>query len=124
MIYDDLVGAPYMLNGTDSNGIDCYNLIRELYRRRGIELPVFVSTHDKCLAHSVISGAKQAWEKIINPEPYAVVTIMITPPLVSHVGMVIEDCKHFIHARCKVGVAIEKLSKWQKRIEGYYIWKP
>jgi cell wall-associated NlpC family hydrolase len=38
-----------------------------------------------------------------------------------HVGIYIDD-KTFLHTMKKIGSVIDRLDKWQKRIEGYYRW--
>jgi len=40
MEYKDLIGIPFRLHGrSPEDGLDCYGLVMEIYRRMGIELP-------------------------------------------------------------------------------------
>ena len=39
-VYGDMLGAPFRLNGRSlARGIDCYGLVLEMYKRRGVTLP-------------------------------------------------------------------------------------
>lgn len=38
MEYRDLIGVPFKMRGRDTDGLDCYGLVMELYKRLGIEL--------------------------------------------------------------------------------------
>ena len=35
-MYEDLIGVPFMDGGRDKNGMDCWGLVREYFKRQGI----------------------------------------------------------------------------------------
>ena len=35
--YDDLIGVPFVDGGRDKNGLDCWGLVKEAFRRQGCE---------------------------------------------------------------------------------------
>jgi hypothetical protein len=47
---------------------------------------------------------------------------MITPPFVDHCGIVLADCKHFLHILKQHRAAVTRLDNrvMAKRIEGFY----
>ena len=57
-----------------------------------------------------------------NPFNPSLVAFAIVAPYVTHMGMVLDDRRHFIHIMRKRSVAIERLNAtcWQRRIEGIY----
>ena len=54
-------------------------------------------------------------------DPRAAVAFRVGP-YVAHMGVVLEDGEHFLHAARKVGVSRERLDnpRWAQRIAGYY----
>lgn len=118
-LFNDLIGKPFEEVGK------CIGLVREVYRRRGIEIPDFnyTSIEDE---HLVIENEKDnLTEKIDVPEPYCIVTFRTVGPYVTHMGVVLEDCKTFIHAARNKNVCIQKLNHpfWGQRIKEFRRWK-
>ena len=35
-MYEDLIGVPFVDGGRDTNGMDCWGLVRECFKRQGI----------------------------------------------------------------------------------------
>ena len=105
MDYIDLIGKPFSPGGRGPDNYDCYGLVKELYRRSGIELPEYAydSPDNFSLIHRLINGDKDLFERLEKPEPYCLVLFTIQPPYISHIGVVLEDCHTFIHASEKVG---------------------
>lgn len=126
MKYGDLIGKQFVPGGRGPDGFDCYGLVKEIYRRRGIELPEYDydSPDNFSLVHQLIHGEKDLFETLGKPEPFCLVLFAILPPYVSHIGVVLEDCNSFIHASEKVCVAVEKLDHliWERRIRGFLKW--
>ena len=103
--------------------MDCYGLVHLVYGRLGKELPNFPEDYTELLnIHNAIEENKSKFIELEKPEPYCIVTFSIYPPYVTHIGVVLDDCKRFIHIMEKRNVTIEKLDKWQKRIRGFYKW--
>lgn len=119
----DLLGIPYEKNGRTIKGLDCYGLVSIIYERLGKELPKFPEDYTELVKiHTTINENKNKFIEIEKPEPFCLVTFSLIPPYVTHIGVVLENCKQFIHIMEKRNVTIENLDKWQKRIRGFYKW--
>lgn len=122
MEYLDLIGTPFVDGGRDKKGLDCWGLAKELYHRRGIDLPDF---NISAMATDRITGEllanKPLWRKLQEPELYCIVVIrLICHGWADHVGIYLGNNK-FIHAYRATGVVIDRLSRWRSRIIGYYV---
>lgn len=122
--YADLLGKRFEYGGVGLESFDCYGLVQELYKRRGVELPSFKSISDPELIHNSMSEGKELFQKIESPEAWCVVMFCVRPPYVSHVGVVLPNLYQFIHTMHKVNVCVERLdsNEWHHRIRGYYKW--
>lgn len=128
---DDLIGRPYDLKG-QNGGVNCWGLCQEVGRRAGIFLPdinapEIEETSPPTGAVGREIGALMEKEKsrfvlLEKPEPYCLVAFHIRKPYVSHVGIVLENGREFIHALQKRNVARERLDHpyWKTRIAGFY----
>jgi len=123
--WNDYVGIPYELKGRTTAGIDCWGLVRLVYREQfNIELPSFTeeyfSEYDDKTNAEIIAAKKESWTQLQDPKPGSVVLLNILG-YPSHVGVVI-DQNTFLHARLDDSVGIEKLSdpRWKRRIVGFY----
>ncbi len=122
-MFDDLIGKPFVKNGNGDNGYDCYTLSQEVCRRIGINLPPQNYIDNLETRNDTINvRLNEEFVELEKPEPYCLVTFKIIPPFVSHIGVVLEDCKRFIHIMKKRCVCIEKLNNrfCKSKIEGYY----
>lgn len=125
-MFDDLIGVPFEYGGRDPlRSLDCYGLVMEVYRRRGIELPEYQSTSDRSLIHRMIVEGREMFIEIPRPAPFCVVTFFIRPPYTSHLGVVMEDGTRFLHAIQKACSCVERLDSptWKDRLTGFYLWK-
>lgn len=70
------------------------------------------------------SQGRELFVSLPKPEPWCVVTFAIHPRFVSHVGVVLDDCRRFIHIMEKTSVTAERLDalEWAPRIKGFYRW--
>jgi len=123
-----LIGKPFEYGGRGPSGFDCFGLTIEFFKRLGQEVRDFNNPEfTRKDIHNTIKYGEPLLniEKIDNPEPYCFVIFEIRPPFISHIGVVLEDCNHFLHVRPKISTCIEKLDKyeWKKRIRGFYRWK-
>lgn len=126
--FDDLRSVKFVSGGRASKeGLDCYGLCIEIYRRLGRNLPEYSSPDDnKEAASGMISKERDKFVKIPHATAWCLVLFAIFPPYETHIGVVLEDRKSFIHVAKKVGCCIEKLDNpfWEKRIRGFYEWNP
>lgn len=121
--YIDLIGVPFQYGGRGPNTYDCWGLVMELYRRRGIKLPDYQSNSDT----GVIAAKMAVGIQLFQPceyRPGAILAIRIpvgghSP--VAHVGVLL-DHGRFIHTWEKTaGVTIERIEPtWKHRIAGAY----
>ena len=103
---------------------NCYWLVKEVSKEVGIELPNYDGPEDNTLLRQVIDGSYIQFEELEKPEPYCVVLFRFRLPIVTHIGIVMEDCQRFMHLLQRRNVAIERLDHplWSKKIKGYYRW--
>lgn len=103
----------------------CYELCQAVYKQIGKILPAFDCPEhpEKSLVHKLINEGKKLLFPLKNPEPFCLVTFRIGK-YESHIGVVLEDCRNFIHKSKNTDVTISRLSdlKWKHRIEGLYRW--
>lgn len=131
--YADLLGKQYLHNGRGPDHYDCWGLCMEIYKRLGLGLPEFLpQSPDPACIHTIVAAAVGAngrsplqsakFIEISKPEPYCLVSFMVRPPYVTHVGVVLEDVNKFIHLMRKSRVTVERLDLWAKRVKGFYIY--
>lgn len=117
-----LIGTPFKYCGRGPNSFDCYGLVREIYRRDGIEIPDLVYRADGSVMTAVAisaSSVKSVWQELDFPEHGSV--LMFKVPGNMHVGYYLGN-DEFIHSwEGSGGVTIERLSfGWKNRIVGIY----
>lgn len=71
----------------------------------------------------MITEKKSLFVELKTPEPFCLVTFMTKPPYTTHIGVVLENCRDFIHnLDMSTKVCIERLDSmlWERRITGFY----
>jgi hypothetical protein len=118
---NDLFFARYQEGGREAGVYDCLGLLAEVYRRQGITLPAYLTPETLKDRQALFMVGVEAWEKLEHPEPWCGVALRIGK-YVAHVGVVLEDCIHFIHTNKKTGVTRTRLDdpRWAQRIAGFY----
>ena len=118
-----LVGKPFLLGGRGSAGYDCYGLVREVQRFRGIELPDSPTPESMQMRAAMVEKITGGWTDLLDKtEPYCVV-LFYGPHMGWHVGVVLEDCRRFIHVAHSTRTArIDRLDEWpwDTRIYGFF----
>ena len=125
--YNDLIGVPFVNRGRDAqHGLDCYGLVKEVYKRNGIEIPEYdVDYNDMDKVDELIEGNTQGypWQEIREPQTPCLIAIRFGSPVgvVNHTAVYIGGGR-FIHTREKVGVCIDRVSSpaWRRVIVGFY----
>ena len=115
----DLIGVPYKPHGRDKNGMDCYGVDIEIYRRKGIELPDV--DYDKPEEYENVFEQvchKVRYIKVEQPNELSIIMIRLKGEP-RHTGVYLGDGL-FIHATRNMGVIVEPLHRWKNRVEGYY----
>ena len=122
------VGLPYKNMGRDRSGLDCWGLIKIVYKEiLGIELwdigeayPDDWSFKGKDL---FMENYQRQWENVDEPQAWDVVLLQNGGTVVNHAGIVLNK-KTFIHCT-KAGVALGGLRErpWRSYVAGFYRYK-
>lgn len=127
----DLIGVPFLDLGRDpAKGLDCWGLVMEVFRRRGVTIPDYAV--DTCfntvaaflrMSEATASGL---WEAVPAPEVGDVVAMETNPDMpgcIDHYGVYIGQGR-MIHTIRKHEVSAPKLRHAHMfgRVRGYYRW--
>lgn len=117
----DLFLARYEAGGRGEGVFDCFGLFSEVCRRRGVAVPKHPTPDNLSAREEAILQGASTWTKLDKPEPWCGVAFRIGP-FVAHMGVVMADCEHFVHADRAIGITTDRLDnpKWSRRIAGYY----
>jgi cell wall-associated NlpC family hydrolase len=124
------VGIPYVKASSTRRGVDCYGLVRLLYRDvYGIELTDWEATlPDGAKRPDLISAfeaavSEETWELVETPQEGDIVVFrLFNSPL--HCGMMINPAQ-FLHSIEPTGSSVERINSpmWKKRIVHYLRYK-
>ena len=121
----DLVGKPVVFHGRGPDTYDCYGLVLEIYKRRGIVMPDLVYPNSEAAHATLFANGIATWGwKPCEMRPGATLAFR-RGNAVQHVGVAI-DSDRFIHATEDFGqVVVSKLSSrfpipFQNRLQGVY----
>lgn len=128
--YSDLIGTPFKNEGRDpKTGLDCYGLVKEVYRRFGYDIPEYLAPfNDVPLITKLIKGntCKYPWKKVPEGKELPVPCLMairfgVPKPYVNHTGVYIGHGR-FIHIRENIGVCVDQVASpaWKRMIDGFY----
>ena len=125
-LYNDLIGKPFLWGGRGPDGYDCLGLCIEIYRRLNKTIPDINSPekNDICMTDKLLQIEKTRFIKIKNPVTHCLIAFKLKPPFVSHLGVMTEGNRNFIHVHRNQRVCIKRLDNWwRQRIEGFYIYE-
>ena len=117
----ELVGIPYKEKGRGVDGVDCLGLNLMVSRILGFDVPdwIYKGEEDNRNSETVRLGKEGLRAERLN-FPVEGCYIEFSGIDRFHTGVYIGDGK-FIHASKSAGmVVIEDLSRWRKRIKGFY----
>ena len=118
------IGIPFKANGRDSTGLDCWGLVRLVYKQEyNIDLPSFTTEYDindDERIKELFDQYKEGWIKLDFPEPGCAVIFNILGET-THIGIFVENNK-FLHVREGMDSVLESLEnqKWNRRVQGFY----
>lgn len=122
---NDLVGVPYLDGGRDpKEGLDCWGLVLEIYKRQKIDLPDYpISAFDTLkIARRMEKELVTYCKRLDKPETGCIIAIHLDgAKWTNHTGVYLGGGE-FIHAY-KNAVVIDRLRHWGPLIEGYYTLK-
>jgi len=120
------VGIPYLNRGRNMFGIDCWGIVRLIYKDAlNITLGTldgYADSESKDQVSRVIKSESAAhWEEVDAPREYDVVVFNLAGKP-CHVGLMLDGYK-FIHSLAGRDTCIESISKviWRNRIDS--IWR-
>lgn len=126
-LFDRFIGIPYLDRGRSLAGVDCYGLVRLVYRElRGIDLPSYIERYvmgaDLAAIESLIAGALDRWALIEQSSETAFDAVLLREGAhPTHIGMVVTPGK-MLHVPRGETSRIERYraGRWQHRIAGFY----
>ena len=105
----DLVGQPF-------EKYPCWELVKEVFRRRGETLPDYLTMDYSNPAD--IKGVKY-YEKLSSPEEGAICAFDLGGHGIDHVGVYLGN-NMLLHSTTVSGVCIERFSRYVSRLKGIY----
>lgn len=120
--YDDLIGIPFVDGGRGKDGMDCWGLAKECFKRQNITVQDYdISAFNAAKIDSELNTNSYVWQKMDNPVVGCLVLINIScQGFANHVGIYVGENK-FIHAYANSGVSISTIRRWKSHIIGYYL---
>jgi cell wall-associated NlpC family hydrolase len=122
------VGISYKHQGRDMNGIDCWGLIKLIYKDMlGIEIWDIGENYTEDWSwegkNHFIENYQKQWERVSEPRIFDGILINNGKGIANHAGVMLENGR-FIHC-IKAGVVISKITdrNWRNRIAGYFRYK-
>lgn len=109
------VGIPFLDQGRDAYGCDCWGLVRLIYKNElNIDLPAYgeISAVDLAkVARNITEGYNgETWEAVDVPQPLDVVVMRFHGSKhIGHVGVMVNDTD-LIHTERRIDAAIVPLS--------------
>lgn len=121
-MYSDLLGKPFAWGGRGPESYDCFGLCKEVFRRKGIELPDYQSNPEfQIIDERLAEGRSKYLLEIDKAENGCIVLFKIKPPFVSHIGVMV-NATQFIHITQKSSVSVERVDSllWANKVHGFY----
>jgi cell wall-associated NlpC family hydrolase len=121
-MYSDLIGIPFVDGGRDKNGMDCWGLAKECFKRQGIMVKDYdISAMATAKIDCELQVHETIWQKLPAPTLGCLVLINVScQGFANHVGVYVGNTK-FIHAYANTGVCLSSIKRWHSHIKGYYL---
>jgi hypothetical protein len=118
------IGIPFKAHGSDREGLDCFGLIRLVYKEAfDIKIDPVPYPDPQDLSENAvwIKDTQKDWTETNDPEPGDLISFKILGHE-SHLGIVYDPGKTFLHSDSSAGVVIERMKSimWSKRIGKFY----
>lgn len=121
--YFDLLDKPYREGERGPDAYDCYGIVMEMYRRKGVciaDYPTQDTPEGNAL--QMLRAAAQHWIRLPAVIPECAVTLRLRDH--THIGFVLNRTE-FIHTIKGRGVGVDELQniQWRRNITGFYQWR-
>lgn len=102
------IGLPYVTGGRDARGVDCWGLLRLIYRQeRGIDLPEYPGLdleQIRAISREILAIASRDWREVVTPQDGDAVAMSLKDAL-HHVGVWVDaDGGKIVH--CWKGLSV------------------
>lgn len=123
----EYVGLPQRDHGRDQRGVDCWGLIRLVYRQElGIVLPSYAADYVDPLEHAEIARIVNAaeacgpWHPVDQVRPFDLLLFRMGRYR-SHIGCAV-DAQRMLHVQGGDGSKLERFreGRWQHRLTGAF----
>lgn len=126
MTADDIIkkylGVPFKNKGRDLDGLDCYGLVKCIYKDFGFDLFDIDEDYDAKWTlrrkNYFLENYAREWVEVERPMFLDVVAMKNFDGAMVHLGVCIGNGK-FIHTS-KAGTVVCHLSVWKDKVQGYY----
>ncbi|MFA6635682.1 MAG: NlpC/P60 family protein [Candidatus Omnitrophota bacterium] len=125
MIIEKYIGVPYRHGGRGMSGLDCWGLVKNVYKDLGYQL--FDIAEDRYPSdwprggnNYFIENYHKEWEEVTSPEKFDGVLFKNKQGICDHAGVILSGNK-FIHT-CRAGTVVSGLNDktWKQKIHGFY----
>ena len=126
-IVDRYLGVAYKHHGRDLAGLDCWGLIKMIYKDLGYDL-LDIETYDKEWvskgANFFVENYHLQWERVVHPELFNVVMFKNKDGVACHAGLYLKE-GIMIHASDRAGVVLIRINTVGngKQFDGFYKFK-
>jgi len=123
---DAYIGIPFVPDGRDRAGCDCYGLICLVYREQfGIELPSYAGIFQDQSYESLrrvarfIAAHKNTWQQVKSPKPFDMI-VLRSGRYLWHVGLSI-DRRSMLHIQEGIDSVVEDYTgpMWRRKVEEF-----
>lgn len=123
----DYMDIPFVPHGRDRRGVDCWGLVRLIYRdHKNIDLPSFAGAAHNISDPSEVSplfesGRDDLWQRVSAPQMFDVIGWRAAR-LIYHVGIYLED-NMFLHIQKGTESTVSRIGTvlWpERRVAGYF----
>ena len=121
-LIEHFLGIPYKHRGRTREGLDCWGLIKWIYKEMGYDLWDIEEEYDENWSFKgrdlFIENYHKEWEKKDKPELFDVILFLSVKGIANHGGIMLSNGR-FLHC-CKVGTIVTRISEWRQKPEGFY----
>jgi len=124
--FSDLIGKPYKEGGRGPANYDCWGICMAAAARAKIELPdIEVPAGDEMKGKAIDDQKQSNFRRLDAVMAYSIALFRVIDDdsqIKWHVGLVLENCRNFIHTTGKMGCNISSLTDplWRLFLEGFY----